>query len=258
MWISRYVCLFMVYCCMGWIYETIYCTVKGGKWENRGFLYGPACPIYGVGAVTVSVVVSLVKQANAVLVPWQIFVISVVGSAILEYVTSWALEKTFHALWWDYSRLPFNLHGRISLFTSLGFGFGGLLVVYIIAPFTEKMVDRVTPIWMEVLALLAVAVFVMDTTLTVTALLHFDRMVIRAEEAFNKNMEILVDNAVQRTVSLKQDFQSKQAYMTERLENMGVYVNPAIRRVRQLRYKDEERRRVGNHFLEVMRAKRNR
>ncbi|SFQ29114.1 Putative ABC-transporter type IV [Lachnospiraceae bacterium XBB1006] len=148
MWISRYVCLFIVYCCMGWIYETIYCTVKGGKWENRGFLYGPACPIYGV------------------------------------------------------------------------------------------------------------AVFIMDTTLTVTALLHFDRMVIRVEESFNKNMENIVDNAVQRTVSIKQDIQSKQAYMSERLESMGVYVNPAMRRVRILRYKDEARKFAGNHMLEIMKKRR--
>ncbi|MBE5905220.1 MAG: metal-dependent phosphohydrolase [Lachnospiraceae bacterium] len=256
MWISRYVCLFIVYCCMGWIYETIYCTVKGGKWENRGFLYGPACPIYGVGAVAISLVVRAVEASGASIVPWQIFVVSVVGSAVLEYVTSWALEKTFHALWWDYSNLPLNLHGRISLFTSLGFGFGGLLVVYAIAPFSEKMVDRVAPIWMEFWALVGVAVFIMDTTLTVTALLHFDRMVIRVEESFNKNMENIVDNAVQRTVSIKQDIQSKQAYMSERLESMGVYVNPAMRRVRILRYKDEARKFAGNHMLEIMKKRR--
>ena len=255
MWISRYVCLFIVYCCMGWIYETIYCTVKGGKWENRGFLYGPVCPIYGVGAIAISLVVGAVKTSGASIVPWQIFVVSVVGSAVLEYVTSWALEKTFHALWWDYSDLPFNLHGRISLFTSLGFGGGGLLVVYVIAPFTEKMIDGIAPIWMEFWALFGVALFMMDATLTVTALLHFDRMVIRMEESFNKNMESFVDNAVQRTASLKQDFQSKQAVMSERLEGMGAYVHPAIRRVRILRYADENRKRIGNTLLEVIKKR---
>ncbi|SFQ34290.1 Uncharacterized membrane protein [Lachnospiraceae bacterium XBB1006] len=254
-WISRLVCLFIVYGCMGWIYETIYCTVKSGKWENRGFLYGPVCPIYGVGAVAISIVVKMVEKSGAPIVAWQIFVVSVVGSAILEYVTSWTLEKTFHALWWDYSGLPLNVHGRISFFTSLGFGFGGLLVVYKIAPFTEKMVDYVAPIWMEFCALLGVAVFIMDATLTVTALLHFDRMVIRMDETFNKNMESFVDNAVQRTASIKQDFQSMQADMSERLENMVAYVHPAIRRVRILRYKDENRKRVGNSLLVAIKKK---
>ena len=47
MWVSRYVFLFMIYSFMGWVYETMFCTIKGGKWENRGFLYGPGCPIYG-------------------------------------------------------------------------------------------------------------------------------------------------------------------------------------------------------------------
>ncbi|MEE1162529.1 MAG: metal-dependent phosphohydrolase, partial [Lachnospiraceae bacterium] len=42
MWLSRYICLFFIYSFMGWIYETLYCTIKNGKWENRGFLFGPA------------------------------------------------------------------------------------------------------------------------------------------------------------------------------------------------------------------------
>ena len=59
MWISRYVCLFMIYSFMGWVYETLFCTIKEGRWEDRGFLYGPGCPIYGTGAVTISVLLPL-------------------------------------------------------------------------------------------------------------------------------------------------------------------------------------------------------
>ena len=75
MWISRYVCLFIIYSFMGWIYETIFCTIKGGKWENRGFLYGPVCPIYGNGAIAISVIMEETLGKGIALSAWQIFVI---------------------------------------------------------------------------------------------------------------------------------------------------------------------------------------
>ena len=161
----------MIYSLIGWVYESIYCTVKSGKWENRGFLYGPACPIYGTGAVAISILITLTAGADVSFEPWQIFLISVAGSAVLEYITSWALEKTFHALWWDYSYLPFNLNGRISLFTSLGFGGAGLIIVYYLAPATETLMSILSPLATEILALLLVVAFTVDMTLTVTALL---------------------------------------------------------------------------------------
>ena len=162
MWLSKYVCLFMIYNFMGWIYETLFCIVKGGKWENRGFLYGPICPIYGTGAVAISVIMELTIGKGISISPWQVFTISVIGSAVLEYFTSWALEKTFHAVWWDYSEFPFNYQGRISLFTSLGFGLAGLLVVHVIAPFTENAVGHIIPIMIELLSLCFIFVFAVD------------------------------------------------------------------------------------------------
>ena len=85
MWISRYVCLFLIYSYLGWIYETIFCTIKDRKWDNRGFLYGPVVPIYGTGAIAISFVVHFSIGRGVVLSPWLIYVISVFGSAILEY-----------------------------------------------------------------------------------------------------------------------------------------------------------------------------
>ena len=62
--VSKYICLFFIYSFLGWIYETIFCTIKGGKWENRGFLYGPICPIYGTGAALVIFLTELLNKNN--------------------------------------------------------------------------------------------------------------------------------------------------------------------------------------------------
>ena len=83
MWVNRVFCLFIIYSLMGWIYETVFCTIKGKKWENRGFLYGPVCPLYGVGALIVTGIVEMIKKSGAEPQAWMIFVVSVIGSAIL-------------------------------------------------------------------------------------------------------------------------------------------------------------------------------
>ncbi|MCR5674930.1 MAG: putative ABC transporter permease [Lachnospiraceae bacterium] len=197
MWVSRYVCLFFLYSVLGWIYESTFCTVTTKKWENRGFLFGPVCPIYGCGAVSISLIASAIPADAAdpvALVVFRIFLIAWLGSMVLEYATSWTLEKLFHAVWWDYSNLPFNLHGRISLFTSLGFGVAGPLVVCFIAPPFEHLADMIPPLLMELLSLFAVALAAADAALTVAALTDFEHRVAQAESSFNDRMDMLVED----------------------------------------------------------------
>ncbi len=249
MWLSRYICLFFIYSLMGWIYETLYCTIKSSKWQNRGFLYGPACPIYGTGAVAISLVMRAALANVVMLHVWHVFLIAFIGSACLEYLTSWGLEKLFHAAWWDYSDLPLNLHGRISLFTSLGFGIAGLLVVYSIAPFTENAVDRIIPIAIELLSLCFIFAFAVDLTLTVTVLYHFDKMVVRVENSFNQSMENIVDTTVQRSSRVKNSIIEKGRLVNDQVSSMNGLMKSTIRRIHLFRDRDENRKTVKNRYL---------
>ena len=249
MWISRYVCLFMIYSFMGWVYETLFCTIKEGRWEDRGFLYGPGCPIYGTGAVTISVLLHLTMGKGVELDAWQVFLISVLGSAVLEYATSWILEKAFHAAWWDYSDWPFNLHGRICLFASLGFGIGGLLTVYVIAPFTENVVGSIPPIVLEFLALLFLFVFAVDLTLTVTVLLHFDKIVAQMESNFNRRMETIVDTTVQQSNRVKKTIVNTGRSVNEQIDALSRLTKGAVKRIKSFRDTDKEKNTVKNNIL---------
>ena len=97
MWLSRYFVMFALYSVLGWVYESTFCTIKEGKWENRGFLYGPIVPIYGVGATGITMVYdALQNYAGYSLNWWQVFLIGYLGSIVLEFGTSWVLEKLFH------------------------------------------------------------------------------------------------------------------------------------------------------------------
>ena len=201
--ICRYVCLFFIYSFMGWIYESIFCTIKEKKWCNRGFLYGPIIPIYGFGAVIISIFVN-VSVDNHVTTPWwKVFLVSMVGSAILEYVTSWALEKIFHARWWDYSNMPLNLHGRINIISSTGFGLAGVLIIYVIKPFAEKVVLTWHPLLVEGLALLFSMILAADIMMVITDLKHFDKVVLHYRDIFDEGMGTFVDGAVEQTEEIK-------------------------------------------------------
>ena len=194
MWLSKYFVDFVIFSFMGWIYETIYCTIKKKQWDNRGFLYGPICPIYGCGAVGCEILVDYFTDIEFTYTWWQIFIISFFVSIVLEYVTSWALEKLFHAYWWDYSNLPFNIKGRVCLPCSIGFGFAGLIVVYLILPLTDKLTGWMSPIVTELVGLIFMAVIAIDTTLTVSALTQFAKSVEAIEDAWNTHMETFVKN----------------------------------------------------------------
>ena len=77
MWLSRYFVYFIIFSCMGWIYESIYCTIRAKKWENRGFLYGPLCPIYGAGGVAITAIADFISaHTDATFTWWQIFLVA--------------------------------------------------------------------------------------------------------------------------------------------------------------------------------------
>ena len=50
---NKAILVFVIFSFLGWLWESVYCTVCRRKWANRGFLYGPVCPIYGFGALLI-------------------------------------------------------------------------------------------------------------------------------------------------------------------------------------------------------------
>lgn len=247
MQVSHLVCLFSVYSTLGWIYETIFCTVKYKKWDNRGFLYGPVCPIYGVGAVLISIISDFLP-GNASASRLEVFLVSFFGSMILEFVTSYVLELLFHAVWWDYSQLPLNIQGRTSVPTSIGFGLAGIVVVEYIAPRVESVVGRISPMQTECLSLVCVALFSADLTLTVSALTNFARIVSQMEDSFNERMESFVETTQKRTLHARRFIA---------MESMGDFRKLALRRVNDFRYPTISRERVRQLLMERAERRKN-
>ena len=153
----------------GWVLESIYANMKDGKWQNRGFLYGPLCPIYGIGGIGVYLFYLFSDIRSTPL----LFCIFAIGSAVLEYVVSFVLEKIFHAVWWDYHYMPFNLNGRICLPASLCFGLIGTTVYAFGIPFFERYIltyAKTNQPFVFLLILIIVYITGMDTAFTLASI----------------------------------------------------------------------------------------
>ena len=124
--IAELIVLFFCYSVAGWCMEVTLKYIQFHRFINRGFLIGPYCPIYGSGAVVVTVLVGgLIGNASYIVT----FLASFILCGVLEYFVSWYMEKMFHARWWDYSQKPMNLHGRIWIGNLVLFGIGGVAIV---------------------------------------------------------------------------------------------------------------------------------
>lgn len=154
--------LFFIYSVIGWITEVIYVYFYTKKWVNRGFLIGPYCPIYGCGSILI--ITLLTRYHND---PLIVFFMAIIICSLLEYTTSYILEKLFKTRWWDYSQRKFNINGRICLETLIPFGVMSLLVLYLLNPFITHALDLLTTSTINVLSLLLLILFVSDLIISV-------------------------------------------------------------------------------------------
>lgn len=130
--------IFFVVSFIGWCWEVLLHLVQDGTFVNRGTLWGPYLPIYGTGGV---VVLLLLKGTRGK--PILSFFLSIAICLTIEYFTGWFLE-TFRGLkYWDYSDMPFNLHGRICLYGGLVFGMACILMIYVVGPFLYQLLSPI-------------------------------------------------------------------------------------------------------------------
>lgn len=141
----------------GWVYETIYCSVVEGEFTKRGFLFGPTCPIYGIGAIAEWLVLGQISN------PIIVFIIGAVLATVIEYSTGLFLERRFKKKWWDYSMFKFNLHGRICPQASAVFGAFSVTSVFMLVPTMLDILMIFSKHTVSVVAFIVVTLYFLDT-----------------------------------------------------------------------------------------------
>ena len=217
---AMYFLLFMMYSVIGWITETIYVTIRSKKFVNRGFLLGPYCPIYGFGGMLVSIL--LVKYMDS---PLVMFGMSIIIFSILEYFTSYILEKIFKTRWWDYSKRKYNINGRICLETMIPFGILGMFVMYLVNPILLKFVYSIPDNLLNVLSIIILIIFIIDNIISfevVTKFVKDGKASLKDETVEIKNFakQLLRSNSIfrKRLVNAFPNLKRKIGNLKERLE----------------------------------------
>ena len=155
----------MIYSVIGWVYESTICSIGQRKLINRGFLNGPYCPIYGTGAVLVLLVLGRIQN------PVLLFFAGAALTCSLEYLTSWLMEKLFHARWWDYSKRKFNIGGRVCLIGAIVFGAFSVVLILVLHPWVKSLTDRLTDTALTWICAILLVGIVSDLIVTVKGLL---------------------------------------------------------------------------------------
>lgn len=158
---EKWFLVFWIYSVCGWIWESVFYSFwTKHRFIDRGFLKGPYCPIYGCGAIlNISI---LGRVSNPVL----LLFLAGVMSCVLEYATSYAMEKLFHARWWDYSDMRFNINGRICLLGFLGFGAASVVLIKLIHPFLVQVLNIIPLVWLHIITAVLLSGYLLDNIVT--------------------------------------------------------------------------------------------
>ncbi len=200
--ICKYFILYMLYSFLGWLLEVIVTFIKSKKFVNRGFLIGPYCPIYGKGALLI--VLLLKKYENDII---ALFVMAVVVCSIIEYITSYILEKLFNTRWWDYSNIKFNINGRVCLQNLVAFGIFGVFLLKYVNPFLLNIINSKTDIQIYTIALILLLFYLADNVISIKIISKFK----------NISNSIKVDSTEMVTKYVKEEIKRNNKILYNRL-----------------------------------------
>ena len=159
---------FMMYACFGWLYE-VFLEVVVYRWgfSNRGVLFGPYCPVYGVGALFfIFLVYPLIKEKSLkkklIMIP-VVFILCMSIATLIELITSYICEFVIGSWpWQTYADYKYNFQARIALSPSLRFGLGGVIFLYLLQPIFEKLLTKLGNKKLNIVVTSVFFVFIID------------------------------------------------------------------------------------------------
>jgi uncharacterized membrane protein len=235
--------LFFAYAFLGWCIEVTLKYFEYHRFINRGFLTGPLLPIYGSGAALITVCANGLKPLESGY--GTTFALSFILCGVLEYMSSYFMEKRFHARWWDYSQKPMNLQGRIWIGNLALFGLGGVLIVHAFNPILYRVFDQMSLLIREITAGVLLAAFVADYIMS-----HFVLKLVKTgvesseadnTEEISKEIRLLLSD---RSVFYRRfaDAYPEVIYRTDRI----------VARLNEIRDETDRLRRVAEQRVEKM------
>ncbi|WP_304427238.1 hypothetical protein [uncultured Adlercreutzia sp.] len=207
--------IFVVASILGLLMEEIvhFLFVVPGQWQDRaGLLFGPFSPIYGCGAVLMTVFLNRFHKSNFVV----IFLVAAVIGGAFEAFTSLFMQYAFGAVAWDYSNMPGSLFGgRTSIPFMCCWGLLGMVWIKLLLPFMLRLVNFIPWNWRYVLTTVAAAFMLVDAVMTLQSLDCW--------------YERLSGDPVDTPIQQFYDHEFDNRYMADRFQSMTINPSDAVR-----------------------------
>lgn len=155
-----WILIFLIGSLIGWIYEEIFYYITENTISNRGFFYGPYLPVYGWGSVILMLTLKKLKKY-----PILVFILSMLITGIVEYVTGYVMYALYERIWWDYTGLFLNISGYVCFRSVFTFAIGTIGLIYLIEPYLSKLIAKYSrPA--EIISYLFLTIFIIDNIIT--------------------------------------------------------------------------------------------
>lgn len=199
--INQIIWYLIIFSILGLLIETIFCYITTGVLESRkGLIWGPFCPVYGVGA---TILIILLNRYNEK--PIQLFIAGSIMGNIIEYSLSYILEAMYGARFWDYSYLNWNLNGRICITYSIFWGILAVILIKMVKPIIDKIINKIPN--NEKINITIIILILIDSIATVWAVKTYQNRIISNNSQNKKNKIIqYIENTLFSNEKMKKTF----------------------------------------------------
>ena len=233
--IINYIFMFFAFSAIGWTVESTYRSIGERRVINSGFLHGPICPIYGTGGLVFHVFLVPISQPVEKRW-WMLLLLGMLLADTVEYVTSYLMEKLFHARWWDYSNNFLNIHGRICFRHTLYWAAFSFIYVYFIAPVYEFLNGFIPQNVRTAAVFVILAVFLFDLFLTVKDAINIQKLITKLDSL--RSSVVSVSEAVKITAENR--YNELQNTMSSNSEKFGEWKNDAVAQYTEIKQQLEK------------------
>lgn len=200
---------FLIYSILGWIVESIYMSFCNKKWTNRGFIHGPICPIYGVGALTVYFILKPFSDDYILL-----YFCGTILATTIEFFTAILMQKVFGCVWWDYKDKPFNYKGILCLESSIAWGFYTVFLFLFLHRWVEKIVTWYPQKTGKIMAITLIVYYIVDFSVSMFGAIDLNEKL--------KSLNSIVEE-IQERLKMVNIHRTKQ-WVKEHLENRSMTI----------------------------------
>lgn len=206
---GQWLIFFYFYCICGWIFESVYVSVRTRKLTNRGFMKGPWLPLYGSGAVVVLFCTLPLQKW-----PAAVYFAGAFAATVLEYITGVAMVKLFKVRYWDYSNQKLQFQGHICVSSSIAWGFLSILMVYVVHKPVEHLIFKVPDDVISVLTFLITVCIVFDFANAFRDAMDLRKLLIQMEDLKKQ----LAEAVEERKAELAEAVEERKTDFTEAVE----------------------------------------